>query len=1266
MTRLLVTRNLGSKSLATILAGAAAMLLATQPHRAWADTNDWVASTNGTWFAPANWSFTAVPAPTDDASVTNNTTVIIQGATEATAYNLYVENGAVTVGNASAGALTVNGEISVGTIGLTGALTLNAGTISVNTLSVGADGTYTDTSFGTLNLTGANPTIQMAGTVDVVVNSQITGTNGLIKGSIGTLTLAGANTYSGGTVIESGTLRIGNGGTLGNLGAGDVTNNGALVFNRSDTLIVSNTIAGAGTLTQAGPGTTTLVAENTYTGTTFINAGTLQIGDGGTTGSLGTGDVVDNAALAFNRSDDVAFSNTVSGTGNLIQAGTGTLTIVGGNTYSGSTIIASGTLQVGDGGTTGSLGTGNVSNDSVLVFNRSDSVSISNAISGTGSLTQNSSGTLTLVGNNTYTGETIINTGTLQVGDGGTTGTLGGGDVINNSALVFDRSNSILVTNAISGNGTLTQAGTGTLTLAGDSTYSGVTIIETGTVRVGNGGTLGSLGTGDITNNGALVFSRSDTNLVANLIVGTGTLTQVGPGTTALLATNTYTGATIISGGTLQIGDGADYGSVGSGDVTNNAVLAFNRSDTVAFSNLVAGSGALVQAGTGTLILLSSNTYSGRTIVNAGTLQVGDGGTLGSLGTGAVSNNSALVFNHSDDLVVSNAISGTGSLTKNSDNTLTLVGNNTYSGGVLINSGTLQVGAGGTVGTLGGGAVTNNAVLVFNRSNDMLITNQISGSGSLIQAGGNTLILSNVNTFTGGIWINNGGTLAARNSNALGSGDVNVDRGTMKVNLMTLNVDGNYVQSPTGSLEIATGGSNTNGILNIAGSASLGGSLFIVQTNGYIPKVNDTFTLLVASNGVSGTFSNTTASPNLLIAANLTYNPNDVTLTYEQGSFLPFARTPNQRTVARDLDAISSSTSSSSVALIQYLDYLPDPTNNLPKAYDQIAPDELTALYAIPLAGMDAQGNQFLKRANELRAGYHAMYLDLYTSNEAVGNEDQIADRPWGVYVDGLGQFVNIDGDSKAQGYNLTSGGATLGVDRQINKQFVVGGAVSYLSSHAGLTGDGSISADTGLAQIYAVWFQDGLHLESAFGGSITSYNTKRQGLNGDAKGSTDGTGWNALLNGGYDWKKDSWSFGPQVGVQYESVTFDSFTEKGSLAPLKYELQNQDALYTQVGAAVRYRGNVTGTWTYVTPELNLAWRHNYSDSTYSMKSRLASGDGNSFTVDGPDFGSDSFVGNLGMTIQWTAAVSSYINGTLLYGQNGYTAEYFSGGLRIGF
>jgi len=983
-----------SNWLRTVLAGMVlAAVLGSRTDCVWAANDNWISPSSGNWFTPGNWSLATPPAPGDDAFITNNTTAVIQGVTAATASNLVVQNGGVTVGSISAGELTVGEEISVGALGVASTLTLNIGTISVNTLSVGPNGTYSDTTFGTLVLTGTNATIQMANGVNVVVNSQITGTNGLIKGGIGTLTLAGDNTYSGGTIINSGTLRVGNGGTLGTLGDGDVTNNGALVFNLTSTIVVTNTIAGTGTFTQAGAGNVTLLGTNSYSGSTFINAGTLQVGDGGTAGSLGSGAV---------------------------------------------------------------------SNSSVLVFNRSDSIAVSNAIS---------------------------------------------------------------------------------------------------------------------------------------------------------------------------------------------------------------GSGTLIQAGSGTLILAASNTYSGRTLISAGTLQVGDGGTAGLLGTGAVSNDSVLVFNHSDGLVVSNVISGTGSLTHAGGGTLTLVGNNTYSGGTIIDSGTLQVGDDGTSGTFGSGGITNNGALVFKHSDDIEITNQISGTGSLTQAGKDLLVLTNVNTYSGGTWIINGGTLAALDSHALGSGNLTVVDGTLNVFTKTIEVGGDFTQMGTSTVEFAIGGTNSFGHLDIAGSASLTGTLLVVSVNNFVPTPNESFMLLVASNGVTGTFStftNSITSPSVLLSPELAYNTNDVTLTWAQQSFVPFAMTHNQKAVARNLDTVSTSTNSSAMDLIQFLDSIPDPTNNLPTAFNQISPEELTAMYTISLAGMDAEGNQLLRRAAELRAGYQGLYMDLYNANFSDGGSTQAMDKPWGVYLMTLGEFVNLSGDNNSQGYYLSGGGLTVGIDRRVNDQFVVGGAVSYISSDVGLNTNGDISADSGVVQLYAVWYHQGLHLEGMLAGSTTSYNTKRGGLNGAAKGSTDGDAWSGLLNGGYDWQSGPWSFGPQVGVQYESAGIDAFTEKGSMAPLKIESQSADAVYTQVGAALRYRINVPNTWTFITPELNLNWRHNYSDTTLSMKSRLASGDGGAFTVYGPDQGSDSFVGNFGVATHWNASFSTYLYFTVQIADGGYEAEYINGGMCFGF
>ena len=107
----------------------------------------------------------------------------------------------------------------------------------------------------------------------------------ITKTDLGTLILTGTNTYTGGTTIAQGTLQIGNGGTTGSIVA-NVTDKASLVFDRSDGVTFSGTVSGTGSLTQGGGGTLTLTGLDIYTGGTTINAGTLQLGNLSTTGSI--------------------------------------------------------------------------------------------------------------------------------------------------------------------------------------------------------------------------------------------------------------------------------------------------------------------------------------------------------------------------------------------------------------------------------------------------------------------------------------------------------------------------------------------------------------------------------------------------------------------------------------------------------------------------------------------------------------------------------------------------------------------------------------------------------------------------------------------------------------------------------------------------------------------------------------------------------------------------------------------------------------------
>jgi outer membrane autotransporter protein len=522
-----------------------------------------------------------------------------------------------------AGGGTIGGLIDMGT---------GDDTATLRDLSLPATQTITGgDGFDTITLGGA-------GVSSTLNASLVTGFETLTKTDTGTWTLSGSLTDIQATTVQNGTLRLTGvnsayagtmtvdaNGTLEGRAQSmvpTVTNNGLVRFAQPDAGIYAGAISGTGRLEKTEAGTLALTGAQTYTGGTTITAGTLQLGNGGTTGSI-LGDVLNNGTLAFNRTDVVTFTGVVSGTGTLAQIGSGTTVLTANNTYTGGTTITAGTLQLGNGGTTGSI-LGDVLNNGTLAFNRSDVVTFPGVVSGTGSLAQIGSGTTVLTANNTYTGGTTIAAGTLQLGNGGTTGSIIG-DVLNNGALAFNRSDAVTFSGVVSGTGSLSQIGSGTTVLTGNNTYTGGTTIAAGTLQLGDGGTTGGI-LGDVLNNGVLAFNRSDVAVFPGVVSGTGSLTQIGSGTTVLAANSTYTGGTTITAGTLQLGNGGTTGSI-LGDVLNNGTLAFNRTDVVTFPGVVSGIGSLAQIGSGTTVLTANNTYTGGTTVSFGTLAIGNAGT---------------------------------------------------------------------------------------------------------------------------------------------------------------------------------------------------------------------------------------------------------------------------------------------------------------------------------------------------------------------------------------------------------------------------------------------------------------------------------------------------------------------------------------------------------------------------------------------------------------------------------------------------------------
>ena len=176
------------------------------------------------------------------------------------------------------------------------------------------------------------------------------------------LTLSGVNTYLGGTTVNTGTLAIASDANLGSgtvtlaggvtlavSGATTIDNaillTGAATYGSAADQTLSGVISGPGVLIKTGAGTLTLTGAGTHVGGTAIDAGTLQIGNGGTTGSL-AGNIVNNALLVFDRSNAITYSDAINGGGSLIKDGAGTLTLSGVNGYIGTTTIRDGALLV--------------------------------------------------------------------------------------------------------------------------------------------------------------------------------------------------------------------------------------------------------------------------------------------------------------------------------------------------------------------------------------------------------------------------------------------------------------------------------------------------------------------------------------------------------------------------------------------------------------------------------------------------------------------------------------------------------------------------------------------------------------------------------------------------------------------------------------------------------------------------------------------------------------------------------------------------------
>jgi autotransporter-associated beta strand protein len=572
------------------------------------------------------------------------------------------------------------------------------------------------------------------------VDGIISGTTNVIKSGTGRVRFSGRNTYSGTTTVSAGTYAFAPLFTTDVALSGAFTNNANVTYetgnvNSRPTIYLDGGISGSGTwnissdvapasiwnnrlslrsttntsgqINISSHGNLWLEGSNINMTSTIFTDGTnarlrlygpanATMSTGAITGT-GTVDFSDggggkNLTLSINTSStnaqfDGFFVNSGVSVGptvlNISKNGTGAYTLTGNNTYSGTTSVNAGTLQIGNGAATGRLGSGavTVATNSTLNFNLNTATSFSNGFTFTaaGATIANTSATsgamMTLSG-----GVNAGNIGT-SILDGGTAGI------------------------TVSGSATPPSAGAG-VWIKGDVTFTGndlntLVILSVGsgsTMRFKTNATTWFFGSTTAANAPNIVVDPSITvsqntgqaagNLFYNNLSGSGTISLAGSGAThSILGESSVSNLNATSSIGLVVGQGGSSGSITSGNITANNGITLNSTSSYIFSGVLAGTN-LTKQNTNTVTLTGANTYTGSTTISGGTLQIGNNGTTGSIGSGSIVNNGTLSINRSDNMILANAISGTGIVNKLNNTTATFTNNNSYTGATNI-TGTL-------------------------------------------------------------------------------------------------------------------------------------------------------------------------------------------------------------------------------------------------------------------------------------------------------------------------------------------------------------------------------------------------------------------------------------------------------------------------------------------------------------------------------------------------------------------------------------------------
>lgn len=1033
------------------------------------------------------------------------------------------------------------------------------------------------------------------------------------------------------------------------------------------------------------------------------------ITDGYVLSDAGGGALSANAATTIIRVDpgvtgtiDVA----IGGTGTLQKLDTGTLVLSGANTYTGGTALGGGSLVLGNaqalgaGTLTAAAGTtldtnqalalGNaVVLDGALTLPGSNDLALTGAISGAGSLIKNGTSTLTLSGNNSYAGGTVLSDGSLAVASNSAlgSGTLSvtGNSVLGNAvaaalgnavtlgaALTVDNPADLTLAGNISGSGTLIKTNTGVLTLDGSNTYSGGTTIAAGTL-VGDSASL----QGAIVDNATLAFNQVADGVFTGSITGTGTVIKQGAGALLLNGANGYTGGTTIAAGTL-VGDTASL----QGDITNNAALVFNQAAGGVYAGAVSGSGSLEKTGSGVLQLLGANTYTGGTVISAGSL-VGNTTSL----QGDVVDNATLIFDQASDGAFAGVVSGTGSVIKQGAGALTLVAPNTYSGGTTIASGSLI----GTTDSLQGNIV-DNAVLVFDQATDGTYAGNVTGSGVLVKNGTGALTLDGVNGYLGGTTVNAGtliGDTSSLQGNIANNSALVFQQAGNGTYAGTLSGAGSLLKDGAGTLLITANSGGFTGPTTIAAGtlsvgnpanpgAALGGPVTVgpggtLTGSGSVGSLVSSGT--VAIGGAGGTISvggNATFAP----GSTLQVTPGDggvvtpvtvggaatvatgTTLALVRATDLPlFTEIPvisasggltGQFTnVVSDYAFIDPNVSTTATALsvtfgrntVGMVDAVTTPNQQSAAAAVDGLPNTSPIYQAVVRLPDDPEAvrTAFASLSGESHASTATALLDSRFLNSGIGNhlrgdsqDTLVGDTT--VWITGRSLPNRVDGDANAVSVRREDNGVMAGAERRFGERSVVGIAVGNqdIESWSREWGDRA-DVDGTHAGVYGRADWSAFSLQGAVDyASYSVDSTRRVMLPGVLQerldGSYDATAVTVSVEAAWNLRTEGAVYSPFIAADYTRLKTDGFTERGGISALSVDSASDTFSTATLG--------MRGHWDLgqkAALYASAGWRHAFGDRSVQRSAGFV-GTGSEFSVQSVTLAKNAAIGELGVSL----------------------------------